>query len=110
MIYNFNDKFSARYLQLPLKKQKYNIPLVFISIDEFQFKNKWINDIYHLNLKGYHFLVNDSLMKDIKEKIYNNQSLIIPRYVYIDKKGEIITNDAPRPSSIKALDKLFHDL
>jgi len=87
--------------------KQHNITLVFLSIDQLSFLNKWIDDINYFKLKGYHFLVNNILMNDIKENIYNDQPVTIPRYILMNEKGDIINKDAPRPSEIRAIEKLF---
>jgi len=90
----------------PIAK-KYNVKLVFLSIDKIVLKNKWESDVLNQDLTGYHLLVNEQLLKDIKKVIYKNQTVSIPRYVYINEKGEIVNDDAPRPSSITEIEKLF---
>jgi len=80
-----------------------DITLVFLSIDDLKLKNFWIKNIQNYQLKGYHFLANKSIQKDI----FKDQSISIPRYIYMDENGTIITDDAPRPHSMKELKLLF---
>ena len=89
--------------------EKYDVKLVYLSIDNINMKKRWETDISRQNLKGYHFLLNEPLMYDIKKVIYDNQQVLIPRYVYINEKGEIVNNNAPRPSSINEneVEKMF---
>jgi len=81
---------------------KYNITNLFISIDEDEKDTQWKQDIYKLNLKGYHIRANEKLIKSIKEKIFSQEVMSIPRYVLVDEKGEIININANRPNSIKS--------
>ena len=56
-----------------------------------------------------HFLPNDTLIKDIR-RIANYSELSampIPHYIYMDEQGNIIKNNAPRPSEIEKLADLF---
>ncbi len=87
--------------------EKYNIKLVYLSIDDIKLKKKWESDIAGINLKGYHLLVNKSLLKDIEKVIYKDTSISIPRYIYINENGEIINDNAPRPRAITEIEKLF---
>jgi len=81
---------------------------VFLSIDVANLKQRWIYNVTTLKLSGYHFMVNDTLLEDIRKIIYDGKPLIdIPRYIYMDEEGNIISKDAPRPSNIKELRKLF---
>jgi len=89
----------------PIAKD-YNVKLVFLSIDDARFQKKWESDILTLNLKGYHFLVNEALLKDIKKIIYEDQSILVPR-LYINEEGKIVNADAPRPSLINEIEKMF---
>ena len=87
--------------------KKYNVKLVYLSIDKPIFKKKWETDIFGLNLTGYHLLVNEFLLRDIAKVLYNNQMISIPRYLYVNEKGEIVNDNAPRPRSITAIEKMF---
>ena len=87
--------------------EEYNVKLVYLSIDKADFKKLWESEIFKLNLNGYHLLANESLMKDIEKVIYKNSVISIPRYVYVNEKGEIVNHDAPRPSSIDKIENLF---
>lgn len=86
---------------------KYDIKPVFISIDKQILKNNWKNVIFTSDLKGTHYLANEHLLKDIKSIIYDDKSILIPRYILINKKGQILAIDAPRPSQKGDLINLF---
>ncbi len=67
---------------------------VYISIDELS----WTNRIVENNLSGYHISANNMLTADLK-KVLETSTLAIPRYLIIGTNGQILSKDAPRPSS-----------
>jgi hypothetical protein len=46
-------------------------------------------------------------MNDIQKTIYNDQPVTIPRYILMNERGDIINKDAPRPSAIREIEKMF---
>lgn len=75
-----------------------DLVLIYISIDKPHWENRWKENINYNQLKGYHLRANNELIEDIWNKI-GGQKGQIPRYLLINKNGEIINNDAPAPSS-----------
>lgn len=49
------------------------------------------------NLEGYHLRLNDSLKKDLSDK--NIFIPMIPQFMIMDKHGQIVNNQAFRPSN-----------
>ena len=87
------------------------ISKLYISVDNPVSRNVWIAVIQKYNLEGCHILANRQLVDDLQDKIYPNESdMPIPRYILVDKKGQIINNDANRPSSKEALLKQLKQL
>lgn len=78
-----------------------NIEKLYISIDES--KDNWKKAIQELRLSGNHLLASSSLLDFLKRKIYNSNTITVPRYVLIDPNGEILNNNLPKPSSINTL-------
>lgn len=76
----------------------YDIQPVFISIDANVAEAKWREEVARLNLPGVHVLASTPLLKDIKEVIYSDEPMDIPRYILIDSSGKIVDRDARRPS------------
>lgn len=77
---------------------------LYISVDNALSRNIWISVIQKYNLEGCHILANRQLINDLQDKIYINEgNMPIPRYVIVNKKGQIINNNANRPSSKEAL-------
>lgn len=85
-----------------------NLTLLYISIDEEE--KDWLS-IINANLSGLHLRANEKLTKDIKENIYANGRMFIPRYIMLDSEGNVVNNKLPQPSRIidlkKELDKIF---
>jgi len=87
--------------------RKYDITLVYISIDDVKSKKTWIDDIKGLKLYGNHYLANEMLLQDLKTRYYKNDNINIPRYFFMDENGNMITDDAPRPSALNELENMF---
>ena len=83
-------------------KQK-NITSVFISIDAPTAKKMWQTVINQNNLAGHHILVNKALMTDFKKVIFKDADVLIPRYIIINKDGNVVHWNAPRPSDPKLI-------
>ncbi len=81
---------------------------VYISLDNSGNKRNWLAAIEKCKLGGVHILAGPKLGEDIRKvfEIGVNEPLSIPRYLLINKKGEII-NDINRPSTGK---KLFDEI
>ena len=79
-----------------LKKEMHGTDVVFlgVSVDEAKDKQKWLDFIETEGLKGIQLLANgwSKITKDYK---ING----IPRFMVFDKKGNIVSADAPRPSN-----------
>ena len=82
------------------------ITSVFVSIDAPAQKSQWENLITLNQLTGYHILANNSLQADIKQLVYKKGQVSIPRYIILNKNGEVIDWDAPRPSNPELMKKL----
>lgn len=75
------------------------IQLLFISIDKPEKENEWKKDLLWFNLNGYHIMAGKALTDSIKKEINDGNPLAIPRYILINEKGEIISNNIGKPSS-----------
>jgi len=88
--------------------KEYNYKKIYISIDKENLTQKWKDYIKFYDLTGTHILVNQDFVKDFEK----NHSLVkngisIPQYLIIDNEGNIVSNNAPRPSNINELKKIF---
>jgi len=89
---------------------KHKIVSVYISVDDPKAKGAWKKVIYQHQLKGYHLLASDKLVRDLKEKIYKSEAIDLPRYILV-KKGKIVELNALRPSDgQKLLEQLTEKL
>jgi thiol-disulfide isomerase/thioredoxin len=73
-----------------------NIVFLGVSVDEAKDKEKWQNFVKERALKGVQIYAGNGWESDIN-KFYQVKG--IPRFLLIDKKGNIVTIDAPRPST-----------
>jgi len=78
--------------------EKHKITLVYVSIDKPELKEKWKKEVKSVDLRGYHVLAGNNLQSSIKEVIYENDPMSIPRYILINEEGKILSTDFTRPS------------
>ncbi len=74
-------------------KYKNKVKFVYLSLDKD--KSKWIEKANTLKLKSNSYLLNMEFKSNFA-KFFKISS--IPRYLIFDKKGQIVNDDAPRPS------------
>jgi thiol-disulfide isomerase/thioredoxin len=77
-----------------------DLTVLYISIDKQRWEKKWRDNMKYNQLEGYHVRANNVLIKDMWEFI-GGSSGVIPRYVLIDKNGQIFINDSARPREKK---------
>jgi hypothetical protein len=58
------------------------------------------------HLEGYHILAGSNLKADIVKLVYKKGQVSIPRYLIINKQGQIVNWDAPRPSNTNLVNLL----
>lgn len=83
-----------------------SIELLFISLDKPEKVNQWKKDLLWFNLNGYHIMAGKTLNNSIKKEINEGNPLAIPRYILINEKGEILSNNIGKPSSSDFRDKV----
>ena len=81
-----------------------NKPIEFLNISFDKEKDKWEKTIKDLDIKGLKLLCNGNWEDILKTKYYNQG---IPRYILINKEGEIIDSDAPSPGKNNELINLI---
>ena len=84
------------------KKQLKKIKFIYISIDNDY--AKWRESMQKLNLEGHHF-ISPASNSHSAGSYFGVSS--IPRYIIIDKTGEIIEHNAKRPSDQTVFDDLL---
>jgi len=78
------------------------VEILYISLDGDQNQDRWKNMIKYYNLKGNHIRANQKLKTDLRE-IFGSYGT--PRYLIVDKQGNIVNRNAPRPSNLSELEK-----
>lgn len=82
------------------------IAIVSLSIDKMEHKEKWMTMVKDKNLTGIQIMADKDWNSDFVTA-YNIKG--IPRFILIDKEGNILDSDAPRPSDPR-LKELFNNL
>lgn len=76
--------------------------IAFLYLAHEKFKNPvdhWQETAKFFHLTGYHYLLNQDVLKDFWDTVNPNSGLMsYPTYVIIDKHGEVAVNNAPYPS------------
>lgn len=79
-----------------LQEENKNFAVLYISRDKMSDENRWRKFVKKRALVGYHLIPNASLEKDLHNLIQWNA---IPRYVIVDKTGQIVNSNAAAPST-----------
>ena len=74
-----------------------NIEIVYLNSDKDIQDSVLYQFIVSHNLMGYHLRLNDTLKKDLSDKKIFIP--IIPQFMIMDKRGQIVNNKALRPSN-----------
>jgi thiol-disulfide isomerase/thioredoxin len=101
----------AEFKHLPELKKKYkNKDIVFLylarSYGLFRI-SKWKKEMQKYNLEGYHICISKELKDNIMLEVPGIRQVGIPKYILVDKKGNVAYPDAPRPSSGEELHLLI---
>lgn len=83
-----------------------DITFVSLSIDKMEDKDKWLKMVKDENLQGVQIMADKNWNSDFVTS-YGIRG--IPRFILIDKSGNILNSDAPRPSDPR-LKELFDSL
>ncbi len=88
-----------------------SIVFLFISTDRNNRKQQWINIIQGHNLKGQHILANSKLQNDLFQILGDSTgAYMIPRYLLLDKHGNIFDFNAPEPKDGEKLKQELNQL
>ena len=97
------------YQSLSANLKKMGVQPVFVSIDESKAGAQWKKLVMQNHLEGYHILAGTNLKADLVKLVYKKGQISVPRYLIINKQGQTVNWDAPRPSNtdlINVLSKL----
>jgi hypothetical protein len=80
--------------------------VVFVYMSSDRSGENWKKTVERLKITGEHYLLNN--------KVYNERNKVvkvryIPRYMIYNKKGELVSDNAPRPSNPQTT-KLIEEL
>ena len=90
------------------KAKELDVAYLYLSIDRPQAEEAWRKAIPHYQLKGYHLLTGQELAAAVYRELGNEQgSLAIPRFLIVDKEGNIVVPNAASPDQP---DKLIEQL
>jgi len=84
-----------------------DIITVYISIDDDNKDIAWKEKTKAFNLNGYHLRANKELEADIRDKLYDDGIIGIPRFILMGKEGTILEKSLSGPIN---MDKLKQEL
>ncbi|MDP4201655.1 MAG: hypothetical protein Q8861_03100 [Bacteroidota bacterium] len=82
-----------------------NIIPVYVSVDEENKTELWKKSIENFQLNGYHLRASETLLTEIKDKIFVGKGISIPRFILLSPEGTIVDGNLPRPSRLNALEE-----
>jgi thiol-disulfide isomerase/thioredoxin len=122
---NFTSHFKGKYIFIdcwatwcggciyqfqfnkPLKDflNKNGIEMAYIAFEHTPNREKWKNYIKKHNLKGAHFMLNDSFQNDLYKKLHHDKSFgfSLPRYILVDKDGTVMNDSTLFPNNKEKL-------
>ena len=86
-----------------------DVSVVYISIDEDRNDKAWKKQIYFHHLNGFHIRTTETFSKYISSKLYDGKMISVPRYLLLDKNGDILEDNLPRPSELQKLEKALEN-
>lgn len=100
-----HQEFSYKDKMEKILSANNNLACVYISIDEDKRDSLWKANVETLQLYGYHIRAQKQLVKDLEDKIFQSQTITIPRYILISSEGEFLDINLPNPSYGNELEK-----
>lgn len=103
-------------VEFKYKEQLYNLieqyddlDVLYISIDNDRGENAWRQTIDFYDVDGYHLRTTDVFRDYMSVILFGGKNIYIPRFLLLDKEGNIIKDNLPRPSQIEELKKALDD-
>lgn len=78
----------------------WGVGVLYLSIDKKDKIRQWESIVRTNNLGGMHYLLSENLQRQIREQLHLHT---IPRYVLVDDRGQVVLNNASRPSELTKL-------
>ncbi|MBE6283732.1 MAG: TlpA family protein disulfide reductase [Mediterranea massiliensis] len=95
------------FQHIPVLKEKtegLDIEYLYLSIDRPQAEDTWRKSIPYYDLKGYHLLAGQELAKAVYQELGNERGVLsIPRYLILDREGNIAVPFAASPDQPEAV-------
>ena len=106
------DIIASKEIKVNLR-ERYNVEFIYLSLDKNT--KKWLKksaflSTYLENVKQYKILnlKKSQILKSFQMDIKNG--IMIPRYIVLGEKNEIISNNAPKISNKKELEKIISEI
>jgi len=85
-----------------------DVQQLYISLDYDSNDKNWKDYVKKYNLTGTHIRASGEFSSDILKLFFNAGKMVsIPRYILIDEEGNVMKNNAKRPSQLVAGEKLW---
>ena len=95
------------FAHVPAFKEKakdLDVAYLYLSIDRPDAEKAWRKAIPYYQLKGYHLLAGQELAQAVYRELGNEQGAIaIPRFLIVDKEGNIVVPNAASPDQPEKL-------
>ncbi len=94
-------------MQIPALKElekNFNAEIIFISISEDQYRDKWLEGLRKYHLSGNQFLLDFSNKSALVKAL---QIKTIPRFLLITDEGEVIHSVLPKPTETEHINKIL---
>ncbi|HEY5593185.1 MAG TPA: thioredoxin-like domain-containing protein [Paludibacter sp.] len=81
---------------------------IYISIDSDDQDTNWRKMSAYYQLNGFNIRASEALIKEIGEKVFMGNPIMIPRYFLLDPNAEVLNDKLPRPSQLTQLEEALN--
>ena len=86
------------------KAKDLDVAYLYLSVDRPQEEKTWRKSVPYYQLKGYHLLAGKELAQAVYRELGNEQGILsIPRFLIVNRKGEIAVPYAASPDKVEEL-------